>query len=66
MCKMCAARAKDESTVSVLVEAIKKNGKCSSHEELAKGIARAGARIDLMLLFQCGITLLLVIHLGWK
>ena len=66
MCSKCDAREKDETTVSVLIDALKKNGKCSSHEELAKGMARAAARIDLMLLFQCGITLLLVIHLGWK
>lgn len=66
MCTVCDTRAKDDSTVSVLVEALKKNGKCSSHDELTKGMAKANARIDLMLLFQCGIALLIVIHLGWK
>ena len=66
MCTVCDARMKDETTVAVLVEAIKKNGKCSSHDEITKGMATATARINLMLLFQCAIAMLLVIHLGWK
>ena len=63
---MCAARDKEDSTVSVLIDAIKKNGKCSSHEDISNGLAAITARFNLMFLFQCAIALLLVIHLGWK
>lgn len=66
MCKACDARAKDESTVAVLVDALKKNGKCSSHEDISSGLSAITARVNLMLAFQCAIALLLVMHLGWR
>jgi len=63
---MCEAGDREEKACKHLVEILTKNGRCTYHEELTKGLATLTVSIKYMFIFQGAIALLLVIHLGWR
>ena len=63
---MCEAGEREEKSCEILVQALKNNGRCDYHEELAKGLSKVVGKVDIVLAIQAMLFFLIVYHLGWK
>ena len=63
---VCEHKDHEVATCEALAKALKKNGKCSSHEEWALLLGKLTGRVDLILAIQFIIFVLVAAHMGWS